>query len=87
MPAPAGHGAAPALSLPWNLGSGPVVGHTYDVPIAGPAATLQEKLEGVRGGIAGASAELQSGLARRQAVAAARALLELMQARHSGGGG
>lgn len=40
---------------------------------------LQGKLEAVRGGIAGASAELQSGLARRQAVAAARALLELMQ--------
>src|SRR5689334_20569695 len=40
---------------------------------------LQEKLESVREGIAGASSELQTGLARRQAVAAARALLELMQ--------
>ncbi|KAL4420915.1 hypothetical protein ABPG77_001256 [Micractinium sp. CCAP 211/92] len=44
-----------------------------------PLLELQGKLEAVRGGIAGASAELQSGLARRQAVAAARALLELMQ--------
>lgn len=44
-----------------------------------PLLELQEKLEAVRGGIAGASAELQSGLARRQAVAAARTLLELMQ--------
>ncbi|PSC75738.1 conserved oligomeric Golgi complex subunit 2 [Micractinium conductrix] len=44
-----------------------------------PLLELQEKLESARGGIAGAAAELQSGLARRQAVAAARALLELMQ--------
>ncbi|KAL4443325.1 hypothetical protein ABPG75_011062 [Micractinium tetrahymenae] len=44
-----------------------------------PLLELQEKLEAVRSSVAGASAELQSGLARRQAVAAARALLELMQ--------
>ena len=40
---------------------------------------LQEKLEAARGGIAAQAEELASGLQRRQAVAAARALLELMQ--------
>ncbi|EFN56656.1 hypothetical protein CHLNCDRAFT_57543 [Chlorella variabilis] len=44
-----------------------------------PLLELQEKLEAARGGIAGQAAELQSGLQRRQTVAAARALLELMQ--------
>ena len=39
----------------------------------------QGKLEAARDGVAGAAAELASGLQRRQAVAAARALLELMQ--------
>lgn len=46
-----------------------------------PPSCLQDKLEAARGGIAGQAAELASGLQRRQAVAAARALLELMQVR------
>ncbi|KAL4854271.1 Conserved oligomeric Golgi complex subunit 2 [Chlorella vulgaris] len=44
-----------------------------------PLVELQEKLEAVRDSIGGQVGELQSGLQRRQAVAAARELLELMQ--------
>lgn len=42
---------------------------------------VQERLEAVRAAVAEQSGELASGLQRRQAVAEARALLELMQAR------
>lgn len=44
---------------------------------------MQEKLEAVRAAVAEQAGELASGLQRRQAVAEARALLELMQARRA----
>ena len=40
---------------------------------------LQERLEAVRGAVAGQAHELEQGLQRRQGVAAARELLELLQ--------
>lgn len=43
-------------------------------------ARTQAKLEGARGAVAAELEALHAGLARRQAVAQARALLELMQA-------
>lgn len=51
-----------------------------------PRLFLQERLLATREGIAEQAAELAGGLQRRQAVAAARALLELMQARPAAGG-
>jgi hypothetical protein len=49
------------------------------MPVSLCGAVPQEKLEAVRDSIGGQVGELQTGLQRRQAVAAARELLELMQ--------